>query len=114
MTVATGFSGVANSPTSSSESAVFRVITSRVAGKTVLGEIAVTFGLEAHGSLGYSNKECANDVGVRHLRKCLPAKPLCVEWPVESPGHNQGIGTFYWLKSRSIYARAIHHQGESR
>ena len=94
MTVATGRSGVANTPTSSSESAVCKAITSRVAGRIEFAEIAVTFHLEDDGYHGLSNTGCASDVDPRHPREDPPTKPQYVVSLVESPDHNQDTDMF--------------------
>jgi len=114
ITVASGCSGVANSPTRTSESCVANVMDSRVAGSTEFDEISVTLGHAAHECRDYSNMVCASDVGHRRPEQYLPTTQPRAVSPDGFLGHNLDNGTFYKPKNPLISERAIHRRGETR
>lgn len=86
-------------------------MTSRIAGRTELAEIAVTFHPEDDGYHGYSSMECANDVDPPPPREDQPTKPRCEGLLVESPDRNQDTCMSWLLRTRLTYGQTIRHQG---
>ena len=89
-------------------------MTSRIAGRTELAEIAVTFHLEDVGYHDYSNMECANGVDPQLPLEDQPTKPQREGLLVESPDRNQDICMSWWLRTRLTYGQTTRHQGGIR
>ena len=114
MTVASGRSGVANSPINFSESVVYKWIISRVAGRTVLGEIVVTIFFQNPSCRGSSSTACANGDVLQPPEPCPRATRLHAVLLDVFHGHSRDNDMSWSPKTPSIYARSIRHLDETR
>lgn len=109
--VASGFSGVASSPTRERPSEVVSFIGMRVAGKTELADIAGISVTLARACRERPNRAYANVDVHRPPREYPKATPQRGGSQVESPDHTRDIDMSSLPRILSACARSSHHQG---